>query len=159
MITKPPDYKIENVDEMSPFLMSITSSDNHWMFISSNGALTAGREKADHALFPYITDNVIHHSLDTAGPSTKIDLKIAEKNITWRPFDLNKNKGAFRNLYKDAIGDTVLSEENSLPFELNFKRQWFTSKEFGFIMRISIQNFSNKIVSMKIKDGLKNILI
>ena len=48
MITKPPDYKIENVDEMSPFLMSITSSDNHWMFISSNGALTAGREKADN---------------------------------------------------------------------------------------------------------------
>ena len=158
MIIKPPKYKIENVDEMSPFLMSITSSDNHWMFISSNGALTAGREKADHALFPYITDNLIHHSLNTTGPSTNIDLEIAGKTIAWRPFNLNKNKGAFRNLYKDAIGDTVLFEESFLPFELNFKRQWFTSKEFGFIMRISIQNFSNKTVSMKIKDGLKNIL-
>ena len=40
---KIPSYKIEKIDQMDPFLMSITSSDNHWMFISSNGALTAGR--------------------------------------------------------------------------------------------------------------------
>ena len=56
---KIPSYKIEKIDQMDPFLMSITSSDNHWMFISSTGALTAGREKADHALFPYVTDNLI----------------------------------------------------------------------------------------------------
>ena len=42
---KKPEYKISNVDRMDPFLMSLTSSDNHWMFISSNGALTAGRKK------------------------------------------------------------------------------------------------------------------
>ena len=33
--------------------MSLTSSDNHWMFISSNGALTAGREKADTSFSLY----------------------------------------------------------------------------------------------------------
>ena len=49
---KNPTYRIKNVDQMDPFLMSLTSSDNHWMFISSNGALTAGREKANHSLFP-----------------------------------------------------------------------------------------------------------
>ena len=54
--------------------MSLTSSDNHWMFISSNGALTAGREKAEQALFPYITDNLIHTSLNTTGPRTKINI-------------------------------------------------------------------------------------
>ena len=100
MIIKPPKYKIENVDEMNPFLMSITSSDNHWMFISSNGALTAGREKADHALFPYITDNLIHHSLNTTGPSTNIDLEIAGKTIAWRPFNLNKKKVLFEIFIK-----------------------------------------------------------
>ena len=71
---KKPLYKIKNVDMMDPFLMSLTSSDNHWMFISSNGALTAGREKADNSLFPYITDNLIHTSLNTTGPKTKIEL-------------------------------------------------------------------------------------
>ena len=119
MITKPPDYKIENVDEMSPFLMSITSSDNHWMFISSNGALTAGREKADHALFPYITDNLIHHSLNTTGPSTKIDLEIAEKTITWRPFGLNKNNGAWMvNASKEANYDNLTPSEQKILNEI-----------------------------------------
>lgn len=158
MIDKSPEYKIENIDEMDPFLMSITSSDNHWMFISSNGALTAGREKADHALFPYITDNLIHSSLNTTGPSTNIGLEVDGKTIAWRPFDVNKNEGAHRNLYKDAVGDTVLFEEELHPFALTFKRQWFTSKEFGFIMRVSIKNYSNKAVSMIIEDGLKNII-
>ena len=71
---KKPDYKISNVDRMDPFLMSLTSSDNHWMFISSNGGLTAGREKADYSLFPYITDNLIHSSLNTTGPTTTIEI-------------------------------------------------------------------------------------
>ena len=30
-------YKIENIDAMPPFFMSIVSNSNHWMFISSNG--------------------------------------------------------------------------------------------------------------------------
>ena len=71
---KKPEYKINDVDRMDPFLMSLTSSDNHWMFISSNGALTAGREKADYSLFPYITDNLIHSSLNTTGPTTTIEI-------------------------------------------------------------------------------------
>ena len=83
---KKPTYKIKNVDQMEPFLMSLTSSDNHWMFISSNGALTAGREKADCALFPYVTDNLIHNSLNTTGPKTKIEIYKKDTKIdTWSP--------------------------------------------------------------------------
>ena len=44
-------YKISNVDEMRPFFMSIVSYSNHWMFLSSNGGLTAGRKNAQFALF------------------------------------------------------------------------------------------------------------
>lgn len=36
--------KISNVDEMRPFFMSIVSNSDHWMFISSNGGLSAGRK-------------------------------------------------------------------------------------------------------------------
>ena len=83
---KKPEYKISNVDRMDPFLMSLTSSDNHWMFISSYGALTAGREKADHAIFPYITDDLIHSSLNTTGPATTIKIyKDNNKIDTWSP--------------------------------------------------------------------------
>ena len=37
-------YQIANYNAMPPFLMSIVSDSDHWMFISSNGGLTAGRK-------------------------------------------------------------------------------------------------------------------
>ena len=84
---KKPEYKISNVDRMDPFLMSLTSSDNHWMFISSNGALTAGREKRRLLLFPYITDNLIHSSLNTTGQLQQ--LKYIKKTINLIPGPLS----------------------------------------------------------------------
>ncbi|MDZ7723060.1 MAG: hypothetical protein U5R06_09720 [candidate division KSB1 bacterium] len=53
------DYRIEHYDQMRPFFMNIVSDSDLWMFISSNGALTAGRRDPDHALFPYYTDDRI----------------------------------------------------------------------------------------------------
>ena len=52
-------YKISNVDRMRPFFMSIVSNSKHWMFISSNGGLSAGRTNSNNALFPYYTDDKI----------------------------------------------------------------------------------------------------
>src|SRR5689334_7416846 len=46
-------YQIANYDRLRPFFMTIVSSGDHWMFISSNGGLTAGRRNPDLALFPY----------------------------------------------------------------------------------------------------------
>ena len=53
-------YKIEHINKMDPFLMTITSGDNHWMYLSSTGCLTAGRKKAKYSLFPYVTDDLNH---------------------------------------------------------------------------------------------------
>ena len=39
-------FKISNSDNMRPFFMSIVSDSDHWMFISSNGGLTAGRRNS-----------------------------------------------------------------------------------------------------------------
>ena len=57
-------YQISNNDAMRPFFMSIVSDSNHWMFISSNGGLTAGRKNSEYALFPYYTDDKITESAD-----------------------------------------------------------------------------------------------
>ncbi|MPX98285.1 hypothetical protein EHW61_16810, partial [Salinivibrio sp. VYel6] len=46
-------YKISNVDEMSPFFISVVSSGDHYIFISSTGSLAAGRVRPENALFPY----------------------------------------------------------------------------------------------------------
>ena len=60
-------YKISNSDFMRPFFMSIVSNSDHWMFISSNGSLTAGRKNSNNAIFPYYTDDKITETVETTG--------------------------------------------------------------------------------------------
>ncbi|MEM3523222.1 MAG: hypothetical protein QXS04_01415, partial [Thermoproteota archaeon] len=88
-------YRISNYDSMPPFLMSIVSDSNHWLFISSNGALTAGRRDPDHALFPYYTDDRIHDSQDQTGSKTIILATKDGKTFLWEPFS-QRYSGLYR---------------------------------------------------------------
>lgn len=65
-------YKISDVDAMRPFFMSIVSDSNHWMFVSSNGGISAGRKNSNYALFPYYTDDKITESSEITGSKTII---------------------------------------------------------------------------------------
>ena len=61
-------YRIAHYDQMPPFFMSLVSSADHWLFIASTGGLTAGRQNAESALFPYETeDKIAAHSELTGG--------------------------------------------------------------------------------------------
>ena len=40
-------YRIANYDRLRPFFMTVVSEADHWLFVSSNGALSAGRRTAD----------------------------------------------------------------------------------------------------------------
>ena len=42
-------YKIAGYNEMDPFIITIVSNSDHWMFLSSNGGITAGRKNPDNA--------------------------------------------------------------------------------------------------------------
>ena len=102
-------YKISNSDKMRPFFMSLVSNSNHWMFISSNGGLTAGRKNANNALFPYYTDDKITESLETTGSKTIIQIHKNDKSFLWEPFS-NRYLGVYnikRNLYKNNYGNKV----------------------------------------------------
>src|SRR5882757_3221043 len=58
---------IRNVDRLAPFLMSIVSDSDLWLFVGSNSPFTAGRVDPDTALFPYQTvDKILRHP-DTSG--------------------------------------------------------------------------------------------
>ena len=50
-------YAIPDVDRIPPFLMSVVSDGDRWMFISSTGGLTAGRGDSAGAIFRYETDD------------------------------------------------------------------------------------------------------
>ena len=74
-------YQISNNDAMRPFFISIVSDSNHWMFISSNGGLTAGRKNSEYALFPYYTDDKITESADITGNKSIFKVSKGKSNI------------------------------------------------------------------------------
>ena len=77
---------------MDPFFMSIVSSSDHWMYISSKAGLTAGRINPDNALFPYYTDDIIHDSNEKTGSKTIIYAVGDDASYLWEPFsDLYAN--------------------------------------------------------------------
>ncbi|MFZ1451341.1 MAG: hypothetical protein WAT20_01490, partial [Ferruginibacter sp.] len=106
-------YKIADVDSMRPFFMSIVSDSNHWMFIASNGGVSAGRKDAQHALFPYYTDDKITSAAENTGSKTVIWVYKNNKSFLWEPFS-ESGAGKFncsRNLYKSKFGNKIIFEE------------------------------------------------
>jgi hypothetical protein len=100
-------FKISNNDEMRPFFMSIVSDSNHWMFISSNGGLTAGRKNSEFALFPYYSDDKITESSEITGSKSIFQVNRNGKDFIWEPFSI-RFEGEYnvnRNLYKSVHGN------------------------------------------------------
>ncbi len=153
-------FKISNHDTMSPFLMSIVSDSNHWMFISSNGGLTAGRKNAEHALFPYYTDDKLSEFYDITG-SKSIFRIIKDGNISiWEPFaEHHLGKYSYlRNLYKNYYGNKVIFEEINEDLGLTFRYQWNSSNLYGFVRKCELINHSGSEVTVALLDGIQNIM-
>lgn len=158
-------YAIYNVDQMSPFFVSIISPDDHWMFISSTGSLTAGRVSPETALFPYVPVDRIHESAQHTGPKTVIRVNSSNGNDAdgpklWEPFN-TEHYGLFqiqRNLYRNTLGSKICFEEINLDLGLAFKYTWETSEKFGFSRHCVLTNTSDNDIDVEVLDGLQNIL-
>jgi hypothetical protein len=153
-------YCIRNYDRMRPFFMSIVSASDHWMFISSNGALTAGRQNPDLALFPYYTDDKIHDSADITGSKTVIIARVRGRDFLWQPFS-DGHRGIYRverNLHKSLYGNKLIFEEHNADLGLTFRYGWFNSERFGFIRKAWLKNDGNQEVHANILDGVQNLL-
>ena len=153
-------YKISNSDKMRPFFMSIVSDSNHWMFISSNGSLTAGRKNSEFALFPYYTDDKITEAAEITGSKSIFQVHKNSKTHLWEPFS-DRFQGMHnitRNLYKNEYGNKVLFEEINHDLGLTFQYQWNSTNTFGFIKKSKLINTSDSNVEIKLLDGIQNIL-
>ena len=106
-------YAIQNVDKMPPFFISLVSDGDHWMFVSSNGGLTAGRVSPETALFPYITVDRIYESTPHTGCKTLLRVESNGDSHAWEPFNYEHDgrHTLSRNLYKNALGNKLLFEE------------------------------------------------
>ncbi|MFC2090049.1 hypothetical protein ACFLT1_04670 [Bacteroidota bacterium] len=153
-------YKVANYDSMPPFLMSIVSDSDLWMFISSSGGLTAGRKNSDHSLFPYYTDDKIHESIHSTGSKTIIRIQGKDLLSAWEPFSDNYS-GLYhtqRNLYKSLTGNSIVFEELNDDLHLSACIKWMNSEQFGWVRETRIKNISDKDQSIQMLDGIMNIL-
>jgi len=154
-----PFYRIHNYDVMPPFLVSLVSGTEHWMFVSSAGGLTCGRRNPDHALFPYETDDKIHDSCATTGPLTALLVEDGGKFRLWQPFSGNLSVYSIeRNLYKNQPGNRLIFEEINHDLDIVFRYGWSVSERFGFVKRSSVRNTGRTERRIEILDGLRNLL-
>ena len=155
-----PYYCIRNHDRMAPFFMSIVSDSNHWMFISSNGALTCGRRNPESALFPYYTDDKIQDAQDQTGPKTLILAESEQGEHLWEPFS-GRYAGIYeteRNIYKNIPGNKVVFEEINRTLNLSFSYVWMSSDRYGFVRKATLSNLGSDPVRCRFVDGLQNLL-
>ncbi len=153
-------YKISNVDLMPEFFMTIVSDSDHWMFLASQGSLSAGRKDKDNALFPYYTVDKIHDSANITGSITSLIIEKEEKRHLWEPFNSCKNNiyNVESNIYKSIYGNKVIFEEINHDMMISFSYGWFNSEKFGFVRRSLISNLGPGKVSVELLDGIRNIL-
>lgn len=157
-------YRIENSHLMPDFFMSLVGASDHWMFISSSGALTAGRQNADNALFPYAADDQISAARSGTGSTTLVRLsshsESERKSEIWDPFGA-QTAGPHvirRNLYKTPLGNKLVFEEINESLQLVFRYRWTFSERFGFVRSCRLQNISSDSKALDLLDGLQNVL-
>ena len=152
--------KISESHKLRPFFMSIVSDSNHWMFISSNGGLTAGRRNAEFALFPYYTDDKITESAHYTGSKTIFKVHAGDRVKYWEPFSNRfvEQYQITRNLYKNIYGDKLIFEEINHSLNLKYTYRWSTSDQFGFVKESQLHNLNDTSQDIEVLDGLQNVL-
>jgi hypothetical protein len=166
-------YRITHHDRLPPFFISVVSAADHWLFISSNGALTAGRRSPDQPLFPYYTVDKIHDSQDITGSKTLILAtpqgypgghgrpgEAGRGSWLWEPFsdryaDLYRLR---RTLCKNRLGTVIRFEEANEDLGLTFSLTWSTSEKYGFVKRSMLRNDGGRAWEVRALDGIQNIM-
>ena len=145
---------------MPTFFMNVASPSDLWLFLASNGALTAGRVDAEQALFPYQTVDKIYDSAGLTGPSTIVRLPGTPEDILWEPFAGHTPQvhTVTRNLYKSIEGDCVWFEEINHALQLAFRYGWSAAEEHGLLRQCELENLGSKPVTLNLLDSLRNLL-
>ncbi|HEV2209417.1 MAG TPA: hypothetical protein VG167_11615 [Verrucomicrobiae bacterium] len=153
-------YRLPQYERLRPFLMTLVSPADHWLFLSSTGALTAGHRNPDHALFPYYTEDKLHDSADITGSKTLLRVDHGGRIRLWEPFS-ERQRGQYRlqrTLYKALRGNQVIFEERNETLKLVFRYGWFLSEQFGFVRKASLQSTGAHRLRVNLLDGVQNLV-
>ncbi len=153
-------YRIAHYDQMPDFFVSIVSDSDHWMFLSSNGALSAGRKDRDNALFPYYTEDKIHDFHGVTGSRTIVRVERAGQRYLWEPFSkpLRGLYNVERHISKSVYGNKIVFEEINHDLKLSFSYGWSNSERFGWVKQSRITSLDDTDMTVAVLDGLGNVL-
>lgn len=153
-------FCISNCQDMPGFFMSLSTSGNHWMFVSSEGAVAAGRENPQGAFFPYYSADKLSDMQHCAGPRTIVRVsQNSGKAKIWEPFLRGHSEFAFsRNIYKNTNGNKLIFEEINHDLKLVFLYRWTFSWRFGIVRTCRLINLAKTTQNLSVLDGFENIL-
>jgi hypothetical protein len=151
---------IRHVDQLNPFLMSVVSDNDHWLFVGSNSPFTAGRIDPDHALFPYQTaDKILRHP-DTSGAFSAMLVRAGERWVLWEPWQASGRIYCIdRHLYKHIHGASVIFEEINHDLGLRFRWNLSTCEPYGFVRECVLERLHDAPpVEVRYLDGWHQLL-
>ncbi|MDH5422764.1 MAG: hypothetical protein OEY55_13255, partial [Acidimicrobiia bacterium] len=151
-------YRIDGVEHMEPFLMTVVSDTDLWLFISSTGTLTGGRVDADHAFLPYETDDRLHRASEVTGPVTIIARVVDGQREVWRPFGRELADQSTRAISKSVLGDRIVFEEHNHAWGLLFRAAWKPSRKYGWVRTSEILDVSGRGADLEVLDGLLDVM-
>ncbi len=153
-------YRIDNYDSMDPFLVTVVTPDDQWIFVSTSGALTAGRQSATRALFPYETDDRLHRAGGSTGPVTVLRVSAGGADRWWQPFDTHATYGTVhRSVAKTEVGDRLRFSEHHPELGITFSYTWAAAGRFGLarLCRLTLDD-DRAPLDVELLDGLVDVL-
>jgi len=147
---------IADVHEMEPFLSSVVSPFDHWLYASSSGGLTGGRVNAETSLFPYRTDDLLHQAHGQLGGWTRLTVEHNGELVHWHPLVHRPTPGITRHLRKSTAGDQLMYIEEHASLGMVIKVRWAFSKAFGLVRTVTLSAETPRKV--QVIDGLVGVL-
>ncbi len=155
-----PFYRIRNFDALEPFFMTLVSSSDHWLFISSNGGIDRRARQPGPGVVPLPdrgqADGQPREHREPDDPAGER----GGRTSLWEPLS-DRGQGLYfitRNLYKNTSGTALVFEEHNLDLRLTCRYAWRTSERFGFVKTAWLVNTGESACRVEVLDGLQNIL-
>jgi hypothetical protein len=151
-------YRIDGLERMEPFLTTVVSDSDLWLFASSAGPLTAGRVDADHAMLPYETDDRLHRAVERSGPVTLLTRVTDGRREVWQPFASRTEPDRTRAIEKHELGTALTLEEVNRAWGLRFRATWTPSRTYGWIRTVELTDLAGRAAELEVLDGLLDVL-